>query len=82
VSGVFLYVAIVAIVAIWIFVLVPRWLRRHHAQPYSPSREDIDTDGSLPGDDGADSDDMGEPGTDSPADELATDRRVASRVRR
>jgi len=30
VSSVFLYVAIVAI---WAFVLVPRWLRRHHAQP-------------------------------------------------
>jgi hypothetical protein len=32
VSSVFLYVAIVAI---WAFVLVPRWLRRHHAQPQS-----------------------------------------------
>jgi hypothetical protein len=30
VSSVFLYVAIVAI---WAFVLVPRWLRHHHAQP-------------------------------------------------
>lgn len=29
-SSVFLYVAIVAI---WAFVLVPRWIRRHHAQP-------------------------------------------------
>jgi len=31
-SSVFLYVAIVAI---WAFVLVPRWLRHHHAQPQS-----------------------------------------------
>jgi hypothetical protein len=34
VSSVFLYVAIVAI---WAFVLVPRWLRRHHATPRSLS---------------------------------------------
>jgi hypothetical protein len=39
VSSVFLYVAIVAI---WAFVLVPRWLRHHHAQPQS------DTDESAP----------------------------------
>jgi hypothetical protein len=38
VSSVFLYVAIVAI---WAFVLVPRWLRHHHAQPQS------DLDGSY-----------------------------------
>jgi hypothetical protein len=36
VSSVFLYVAIVAI---WAFVLVPRWLRRHHAQPESDMDE-------------------------------------------
>jgi hypothetical protein len=34
VSSVFLYVAIVAI---WAFVLVPRWLRRHHGAPRSLS---------------------------------------------
>jgi len=32
VSGVFLYVGIVAI---WAFVLVPRWLRRHHSQSHA-----------------------------------------------
>jgi hypothetical protein len=40
VSGVFLYVAIVAI---WAFVLVPRWLRRHHAQPRSTSDGDVES---------------------------------------
>jgi hypothetical protein len=42
VSGVFLYVAIVAI---WAFVLVPRWLRRHHAhqQPDSGELETADS---------------------------------------
>ncbi|HYK71210.1 MAG TPA: hypothetical protein VEV45_24930 [Streptosporangiaceae bacterium] len=35
-SSVFLYVAIVAI---WAFVLVPRWLRRHHAQPQPDTEE-------------------------------------------
>ena len=40
-SSVFLYVAIVAI---WAFVLVPRWLRRHHAQPRSLSDGDIVAD--------------------------------------
>lgn len=39
-SSVFLYVAIVAI---WAFVLVPRWLRRHHGQPVA----DVD-DGAYP----------------------------------
>jgi hypothetical protein len=38
-SSVFLYVAIVAI---WAFVLVPRWLRHHHVQPQA------DTDESAP----------------------------------
>jgi hypothetical protein len=36
VSSVFLYVAIVAI---WAFVLVPRWLRHHHAQPQADTDE-------------------------------------------
>lgn len=35
-SSVFLYVAIVAI---WAFVLVPRWLRHHHAQPQADTDE-------------------------------------------
>lgn len=37
-SSVFLYVAIVAI---WAFVLVPRWLHRHHAVPRSLSDGDV-----------------------------------------
>jgi hypothetical protein len=45
VSSVFLYVAIVAI---WAFVLVPRWLRHHHAQPHSDIHESYDAD-SIPG---------------------------------
>jgi hypothetical protein len=41
VSSVFLYVAIVAI---WAFVLVPRWLRRHHVQFRSVADEDFTAD--------------------------------------
>jgi hypothetical protein len=41
VSSVFLYVAIVAI---WAFVLVPRWLRRHHAQPRSHADGDFEVE--------------------------------------
>jgi len=41
VSSVFLYVAIVAI---WAFVLVPRWLRHHHAQPHSDTGESYDAE--------------------------------------
>jgi len=41
VSSVFLYVAIVAI---WAFVLVPRWLRRHHAQPQTDLNESYDAE--------------------------------------
>jgi hypothetical protein len=44
VSSVFLYVAIVAI---WAFVLVPRWLRHHHAQP-QPDVEAPQTTESAP----------------------------------
>ena len=44
-SSVFLYVAIVAI---WAFVLVPRWLRRHHAHPQSDLDESYDAE-SVPG---------------------------------
>lgn len=45
-SSVFLYVAIVAI---WAFVLVPRWLRRHHAQPQPEAGDSaVDTE-STPG---------------------------------
>ena len=53
-SSAFLYLAIVAI---WAFVLVPRWLRRHHAAPQpeyeadSPAYED---DGYGPQEDAAD----------------------------
>lgn len=63
-SGVFLYVAIVAI---WAFVLVPRWLRRHHAQPYSPAEDEVGADGSLTGYESADGDDIGESWTGDPA---------------
>jgi hypothetical protein len=42
-SSVFLYVAIVAI---WAFVLVPRWLRHHHAQPHADTDESYDADTS------------------------------------
>jgi hypothetical protein len=45
VSSVFLFVAIVAI---WAFVLVPRWLRHHHAQPQSDLDESYDAE-SAPG---------------------------------
>ena len=47
-SSVFLYLAIVAI---WAFVLVPRWLKRHHSAPqwdyntsYAPGSSDYDAD--------------------------------------
>jgi hypothetical protein len=43
VSGVFLYVAIVAI---WAFVLVPRWLRRHHAHQ-QPDSAELETAASV-----------------------------------
>jgi len=45
VSSVFLFVAIVAI---WAFVLVPRWLRRHHALPQSDLDQSYDAE-SAPG---------------------------------
>jgi len=38
VSSVFLYVAIIAI---WLFVLVPRWLRRLHGQPHAHPGGDV-----------------------------------------
>jgi len=41
-SSVFLYVGIVAI---WAFVLVPRWLRRHHAVP-QPDADSVYASGS------------------------------------
>lgn len=44
-SSVFLYVAIVAI---WAFVLVPRWLRHHHAQPQPDTDESVEGQ-STPG---------------------------------
>jgi hypothetical protein len=44
VSSVFLYVAIVAI---WAFVLVPRWLRRHHAQPRTLVGIDVASDAEF-----------------------------------
>ncbi|MGB6456537.1 MAG: hypothetical protein WBH47_18885 [Streptosporangiaceae bacterium] len=64
-SSVFLYVAIVAI---WAFVLVPRWLRRHHAQPRSLADSDVESDGLTEGYEGADDEDPAGY-TDYPADE-------------
>lgn len=33
-----------AIVAVWAFVLVPRWLRRHHAQPQAQPQSHVEAD--------------------------------------
>jgi hypothetical protein len=33
-----------AIVAVWAFVLVPRWLRRHHAQPQAQPQSRVEAD--------------------------------------
>jgi hypothetical protein len=33
-----------AIVAVWAFVLVPRWLRRHHAQPQAQPESRVEAD--------------------------------------
>src|SRR5215475_13061727 len=54
-SSVFLYVAIVAI---WAFVLVPRWLRHHHAQPEHDADDFYRTD-SIPEHDADDLDETG-----------------------
>jgi hypothetical protein len=64
VSSVFLYVAIVAI---WAFVLVPRWLRRHHHQSRSLADADA-ADAPLEDYEGAD-DDGAVGSTDYPAEE-------------
>ncbi len=64
VSSVFLYVAIVAI---WAFVLVPRWLRRHHHQPRSLA--DADAAGVPPEDRDGAFDDGAARFTEHPADE-------------
>jgi hypothetical protein len=53
VSSVFLYLAIVAI---WAFVLVPRWLRRHHAAPqpeYEAGYSTYDEEDGYPAQDDA-----------------------------
>jgi fatty acid desaturase len=65
VSSVFLYVAIVAI---WAFVLVPRWLRRHHGQPRSLADDDFTADSPPEAYEDADEDSAVEP-SDYPADE-------------
>jgi hypothetical protein len=41
VSGSFLYLAIVSV---WVFALVPRWLRRHHAQPQIELDVEVDVE--------------------------------------
>ena len=69
-SSVFLYVAIVAI---WAFVLVPRWLRHHHAQPQSDTDASYDAE-SIP----AAAEQYDEAGEQSAADDYAQpNRRVA-----
>jgi hypothetical protein len=65
VSSVFLYVAIVAI---WAFVLVPRWLRRHHTQARSLADGDITADAPPESCEEADGDGAAEP-TEYPAEE-------------
>jgi hypothetical protein len=73
VSSVFLYVAIVAI---WAFVLVPRWLRRHHAQPRGLLDSDVVSDGLAEGYEDADDEDPAGY-TDYPADEVEPQLPVA-----
>jgi hypothetical protein len=73
VSSAFLYLAIVAI---WAFVLVPRWLRRQHAAPqpdyeadYQPDSSSYEEDGYNPQDEAGDTD--GSYGDLPPADDPA-----------
>jgi hypothetical protein len=73
VSSAFLYLAIVAI---WAFVLVPRWLRRQHAAPqadyeadYEPDSTSYEEDGYNPQDEAGDGD--GSYGVEPPADDPA-----------
>jgi hypothetical protein len=65
-SSAFLFLAIVAI---WAFVLVPRWLRRHHAAPQPEYEADYpayyEDDGDGPQEDAADYGDAD--GADDPA---------------
>jgi hypothetical protein len=70
VSSAFLYLGIVAI---WAFVLVPRWLRRHHAVPraetdvgYAPDPQDYEDYDYAPQDE-ADDYDMAQAGSAEPA---------------
>jgi hypothetical protein len=65
VSSVFLYVAIVAI---WAFVLVPRWLRRHHAQPRTSADADFAAEAPPESDEEA-GDDGADASTEYPTDE-------------
>jgi hypothetical protein len=80
VSSVFLYVAIVAI---WAFVLVPRWLRRHHAPPQSLSDDEVVSYAEAESYAGsyADADDGDDGYTDYPADEAQPDIRAGTTVR-
>lgn len=68
-SSVFLYVAIVAI---WAFVLVPRWLHRHHAAPRSLSDGDVASSADAEPYADAD-DDYGAGSTEYPAGEAQLD---------
>jgi hypothetical protein len=82
VSSAFLYVAIVAI---WAFVLVPRWLRRHHAAPRRLSDSDLASDADAESYAGSyvgqDDDDGDIEYTDYPADEAQPDVHTAASER-
>jgi hypothetical protein len=80
VSSAFLFVAIVAI---WAFVLVPRWLRRQHAAPqpeyeadYVPDSTYYEEDGYDPQDEAGDADDSYEAAP--PADDTALSEHSAT----
>jgi len=59
VSSAFLFLAIVAI---WAFVLVPRWLRRHHSAPQPEYEADYSEDGYNAQDEAPDYGDATDPG--------------------
>ena len=79
-SSAFLYLAIVAI---WAFVLVPRWLRRQHAAPqpeyeadYVPDATYYEEDGYDPQDEAGDAD--GSDGAAPPADPALSEQSAAA----
>jgi hypothetical protein len=74
VSSVFLFVGIVAI---WAFVLVPRWLRRHHAQTRGSIEDDFAADSPPESLEEAD-DDFEDAATEYSADEAEPVGRAAA----